>query len=454
MLSWDASEFRKQASQVESSKDRPSKEQLSALRGYLNLSADAHQAMREISMTQQKSIVVVILEATDPQLATTLTETQHSQCLAWLSAQLSARDREEITSVMCKSSPDFLTAAVRGAVDTYDPFIRSIHEGLDLRDHITALEKFLGDFIETSKPKKAKPENSYLFRRSGKSKAQDARPPSVEDFVALLRRNKSFLYNYCHQFAKNCVNVREQFRGWAKATTTQFRTEQDPTRKDGARAIDEEMQDFYSQLPASTRTAVLASLNAHVVYLDKVNDISNERMQRVLDQLARQNVEDIDGSGGSRAGSGVSTPRTSAPPTPRTSTGEPSMSGPGVFLMRWESLMTETRITPATPQGPVRTGIDVKGQKASGKTVAEGVKSDVDQTALLKEENKTVPEAPDVTVIMDAFGDQFRELVNARIGDIGPVMNETSVAGESILDKHESGKGDIAMGVSSIALGE
>lgn len=453
----DTSEFRKQASQIESAKDRPTKEQFSALRDYLNMPAEAQQAMREISMTQQKSIVAVILDAANPQLAAALTDVQHTQCHAWLSAQLSARDRDEIINVMCKSSPDFLTATVRGAVDTYDPFIRAIHEGMDLKEHITAVEKFLGDFIETSKPKKVKGGSGSLFKRSAKPKAQEVTPPSVEDYIALLRRNKSVLFNYCHDFVKNCVDVREQFRGWAKTSTAEFAAERGHAGHDGgAGAMDEKLQGLYAQLPTDTQEKVLASLDAHAIYLDKLDQLSSTRMQRVLDQLAKQNLEDSEKAtdGGSGSGSsGKSTPKASSSPSPRTSSGGPSMSGPGVFLMRWESLMDETLITPATPSGPVRTGKQVQGQKAWGKTVADGTKGEWDPSALAMEENKVVPEAPSVTVVMESLAGGFRDVVNAKIGDVVPThSSEKSTAAGCALDGRESGAEGLAPGVEGITL--
>lgn len=454
MLSWDASEFRKQASQVESAKDRPTKEQFSALRDYISMPAEAQRAMREISLAQQKSIVVVVLETANPQLIASLTDVQHTQCLAWLSAQLSARDRDEITKVMCKSSPDSLTAAVRGAVDTYDPFIRAIHEGMDLKEHITSVEKFLGDFIDTSKPKKEKSGSNSMFKRNGKPKAQETRPPSVEDYVALLRRNKALLFNYCHEFAKNCVDVREQFRGWAKTATAEFRAERGQAKQGGAGAMDEKLQSLYSQLPADTQETVVASLDAHAVYLDKLDQLSDTRMQRVLDQLAKQSSEDLEKAteGGSGSSSGKSTPKASCPPSPRASTGGPSMSGPGVFLMRWDSLMDETLITPETPSGPVRTGKQVKGKKAWGKTVADDTKGEWDPGALAIEEDKAVPEAPNVTVVIESLGGSFREAVNARIGDPLMTLSNKSAAAEGALDGRVPEGDGLASGVERIAL--
>lgn len=370
---------------------------------------EAHEAMREISIKEQKSIVAVIFDATDPRLTACLIETQHMQCLEWLSAQLSARDRDEITKVLCKSQPDFLTAAVRGAVATYEPFIRAIHESMDLREHVTAAETFLADFIETSKPKQVK---GGWRLKNGKAKAQDTRPPSVEDYVALIRRNKGLLYKYCHQFAKSCVDLREQFRGWAHLAIDEFRQQHGTG---GGGATSGKLQEMYAALPPETRSTVLASLDAHAAYLGKLDTLSNLRMQRVLDQL--DSNEEKSGSGGSSKSSSKSS-------SPRVSSGGPSMSGPGVYLMRWDALLDETLITPVLPHGPVRRGRDVKGQKAGGKTVAEGVKGGWDAGALAKEEDKVVPEAPDVALVMELLGAQFRLMVNEKIGEVGPSLEQ------------------------------
>ncbi|KAF3764301.1 hypothetical protein M406DRAFT_43009 [Cryphonectria parasitica EP155] len=383
VLSWDASDFRKQAGQVESAKERPTKEQFTALKEHLNMPAEAHRAMREISMALQKSIVAVIFEATDPEIAASLTQSQHTQCLDWLSATLSARDRDEMTKVLCRSNPDCFTAAVRGAVSTYEPFIRSIHETLDLREHVTSVETFVPDFIETSKPKKA----------------EENRPPSVEDYVALLRRNKHLFYNYCHDFAKNCTDLRERFQTWAHIVVGKFNQQPNPTRPDGAGAMNDELQDLYTQLPTEAQEKVLAALNVHASYLSKLDTLSSLRMQRPSSRAA--------------------SPR-------RTDLGEPSMTGPGVYLMRWESLLDETLITPAVPSGPVRHGKDVKGQKAWGKTVAEDLKGGWDAGAIASEEDRVVPLAPDSKLVVDVLGQQFRDLVNDKIEDVVPAARENT----------------------------
>lgn len=421
MLSWDASDFRKQAEKVESSKDKPSKEQLAALREHIALPREAQEEVRRTSLAEQKSIVAVILDSSDPNLTASMNEAQHRQCLEWFSAQLSVRDRDELSNVFCKSTPDYLTGVMRDAVSAYEPFIRSLHGSLDLRPHVTSLETFLNDFIETSKPKQVKNRNGGKWMNlgpgSGKNTPVQTRPPSVEDYVALLRRNRHLLYKYLHQFAENCTDVREKFRLWANGTIRRFRDANETPAANGngtgpgsgaAGAMSDELQGIFGQLPPETQKSVLAALDSHAAYLSKASSISTQRMQRILDALKDSANKGAEKEGGSK--------RT----TPRGSSEGDDMSGPGLYLMRWESSLDGTLITPATAKGPVRTGRDVKGEKVSGKTCAEGVKEGWDAGALAREEDSAVPQAPDVSVVMEALGESFRDVVREAVGRVGP----------------------------------
>lgn len=386
--------------------------------------------MREISRKESKSIVAVIFDSTDPQLTSCLSDDQHTQCLDWLSAQLSARDRDEITKVLCKSQPDHLTAAVRGAVGTYEPLIRSVHEGLDLREHVTSVETFIGDFIETSKPKKVKGGN-----KTGKTKMQETRPPSVEEYVALLRRNKALLFKWVHQFAGKCTGLCDMFQKWAHVALNEFKQQEESSS--GAGTISDQLQGLYSQLSADKQKEVLPLLNAHAKYLSQLETLSQQRMQQVLDQLGKEAAAEDQGSQKSSKSSSASS-------LPRASAGGPSMSGPGVYLMRWTSLLDDTLVTPVTISGPLRHGREVKGRTSQGKTISEGVKGGWDASAIAKEEEYTVPPAPDVEKVMALLGEGFRSAVNARVGEAGSVVSEKgrSVVGEEGL---RSGMGGLAL---------
>lgn len=361
----------------------------------------------------------MILDSADPKLTASMSEAQHMQCMEWYSAQLSVRDRDELSNVFCKSVPDHLTGVMRDAVSAYEPFIRSLHGSLDLRPHVTALETFLNDFIETSKPKQVKSRNGSKWKSlgnaSGKNTPVQMRPPSVEDYVALLRRNRHLLYKYLHQFAENCTDVREKFRLWANGTIHRFRDAKEAGAASragpgsgAAGAMSSSLQEIFSQLTSETQKSVLAALDAHAEYLSKASDISAQRMQRILDALNESSSKAGEKEGGSKRN------------TPRGSSEGDDMSGPGVYLMRWESTLDGTLITPATPQGSVRTGRDVKGEKVSGKTGAAGVKDGWDAGAIARQEDSTVPQAPDVSVVMEALGESFRDVVREAVGQVGP----------------------------------
>lgn len=399
VLSWDSSEFRKAADKIESSKDGPSKEQLAAIKQHIQSPIEKLNAVREQSIKEDISIVNAIFNETDPTLASSLTPSQHTQCLEYYSAQLSNRDREEIIKVLCRQNPDLFTGAIRDAVSSFDNIIRVIHNKVDLREHISAMESFLNDVIETSKPKKA--DNG----KKGDSKVTT--PPTVEDYTLLLRRNRHLLYRYLHQFAENCPDIREKFRKWANDTIKQFRQahaagesakvqngsangsavgekEAKVAREatTGAGAMSEIFQSMFTELPEDTKQAVLQSLDAHRQYLSSLEDISTDRMRRILNKISDE-----------------------------ASPESGSMSGPGVYLIRWQTLLDDTLITPETIKGPIRHGKDVKGFRTLGKTVAVGAKDSWDAGAITEQEESIIPEAPDVTVVWRAFESQFKAVV-------------------------------------------
>jgi hypothetical protein len=299
--------------------------------------------------------------------------------------------------------------------------IRTVHERLDIREHMSAMEAFLNDFIKTSKPR-------------GSQKADAApQPPSVEDYVQFLRRNDNLLYSWLHQFAAKCPELREYFRAWAKDTIKTFRQDSKPnpdrsqrsqdgdfeSRQSAAGHMSAALQDLYTRLPAGTQEEVIAALDAHASYLTNLERLSIARMQTILDNLARNGPMPPSKSGAStpkRSGTGLST--RSNTPAPLTGAATPnqatSMAGPGIFLCRWQALLDQTIVTPATAKGQPRTGKQIKGNSTMGKTGAEASKDAWDPGLLARQVEKDVPDAPNVDAALKAFLPGFRELLAER----------------------------------------
>ncbi|KAH8885402.1 hypothetical protein GQ53DRAFT_354439 [Thozetella sp. PMI_491] len=410
VLSWDSSEFRKAADKIERAKGGPSKAHLASLKRFVDQPREDHEAARKRSMEKKISIVAAILgEDADPDLLSSLSAEQHTQCLEYYSAQLSIRDRDQITKALCAQNPDIFTQIVRDLAACFEPMIRTIHERVDLRDPLTAAESFLNDLILTSKSQK--PAASYSLWRRAETKGTAA--PSVEDFVNLIRRNRQFVYDWLHQLAEKCPETAGEFRTWAKEVIRMFQAQRPPSptaaapqglpngtneqrppcgrdeRRAGAAGSQSgKLQAMFMALPPETRETVLASLDAHADYLSSLEDLSMRRMQHVLDNLAV--AED---AGDDKPASEV------------------SMSGPGMFLSRWQSLLDSTAITPGAAGGAVRSGKEVKGTTSEGKTGALPSKDSWDAAAIAAEAEKEVPQAPDVHVVVAALGGGFEELL-------------------------------------------
>lgn len=425
VLSWDSSEFRKSAENIEKAKGGPSKEHLGVIKQYVDLSRGEHEAMRAISREKPESVVSAIFGNMRPDLLASLSDAQHAQCLEYYSASLSIRDREQITKVLCRQNPDLFTQALRDCVGSFEPIIRTVHERVDIREHLSASEAFINDFINTSKPKK---------RRSGATGSEPADlAPSVEDYVRLLQRNRQLLYNWLHQFAVNCPDLRESFREWAKSTAKEVFAQrqgkpdasypcasehgtpdnsdgpsQEKQRLSGAGNLSRNLQDLFRNLQADVQDEILPALDAHAAYLTELEELSTGRMQCVLDNLG--------GTYTSGPGSGISTPKqSSGTSTPShaasTSSRAGSMCGPGMFISRWQALLDRTVVTPSTAAGAPRSGKEVKGSSAQGKTGSAAPKDAWDSEFLARRAEADVPEPPDVAGVVRALGPGFRGLV-------------------------------------------
>ncbi|KAK1754234.1 PX-associated-domain-containing protein [Echria macrotheca] len=409
VLSWDSSDFRKTVDKIDRAKDGPSKDHLMAIRKHVEKDRLTHEMTRKRSTELSASIITAIFESAGKALNDSLTEDHHAQCLEYYTALLAIRDRDEITKALCRSSPDHFTQAVRDTAAAFDRMIRLAHEKVDLREHVSAAETFITDVINTSKPRKS------VSNGSSEDPAGQDRAPCIEDYVSLLRRNRQSLYNWLHQLASQCPEIREDFRAWCKNAVAVFRQGKsrqrassisprpeeeggdtygvDGKRKGAAGALSSNLQVLYVSLPAAERSAVLSALDKHAAYLTSLETLSLQRMQHILDDMP----------------GGVLAADDSGPRVDREE-GRRSICGPGMFLARWQQLMNETVVAPDAPYGPLRSGWDVKGTLAQGKTVSAAVRDRWDPSALARLAERDVPQPPDVGVVVESLGGSFRKL--------------------------------------------
>ncbi|KAF4337388.1 px domain protein [Fusarium beomiforme] len=379
VLSWDAGEFRKSADKVEKAKDRPSDEMLEAIRQYIAMSRDEHKTVRDASKEHAQSIITAIFNGANPTLATQLDDQKHALCLEYYSALLSVRDRESITTALCRQPPDLFTATIKDLFTAYEPMIRMVHSQIDLREHVEAGQLFIDEFIKAGKPKK------------------DGSMPTVDDYVDLFMRNRELMYRWVHAFAASCPDVWEEMRTWTNDAVLKFRQERKPVQNanndsgektsNGAvemSTMDEQLNKLFQSVSEMSQKEVLDALDNHAVYLAQVEALSLCRLQRIID------------SDDSEAG---------------------NMSGPGMYLSRWQSLLEDTLITPETPKGPVRHGRDVKNTLTMGKIGVEGTeKAREDALQAAVEEAEEGPEAPDVHVVIRELSEGFKKLLQESTG--------------------------------------
>ncbi|KAK1836756.1 PX-associated-domain-containing protein [Podospora conica] len=403
VLSWDCAEFRKSMDRIERASNGPSKSHLAAIRQFVDKPREEHDAVRNYSIKTPTSMIAAILESSHTQLKP-LSPAQHVQCLEYYAALMSIHDREAIAKVICRQNPDLFTGLIRDAVGTFDRMIRTIHEKIDLREHVAAGEAFITDLLNTSKPKHLR----KIPISGTSSKTFHTRAPSIEDYVSLLRRNRHLLYNWLHQFASQCPSIREEFRAWAKETVKLFRQSQrspnpstleprppvtDPAWRGGAAgALSSNLQLLYAALPNETKAPVITTIDAHAAYHTALERLSIDRMQRILDDMP---------AGGVLA----------AAAEDETKAVRATICGPGMFLARWQQLLDDAAVTPETPGGGLRRGKDVKGALAQGKTVSAAVQDGWDPQKLAELAERGLPAPPEVGVVVEALGGEFRGLV-------------------------------------------
>lgn len=463
VLSADSSEFRKTAENIEKAKDGPPKELLAKIKEYIARPRNIHEKTRAASVDSPTSIIALILG----ECHASLTIQQHTQCHEYLSACLAIRDREEITKVLCRHKPDHFTRAIRDVVNSFEPIIRNVHEKVDLREHLTSIENTLTDLINTSKPKPNPVTISNI--QTGNAQADwgptETRAPSIEDYVGLLTKARQLVYNLIHDVLSKCPEVADQYRSYCKEAFKTFSSSQthasqqprrsrqersssadsfdsaveelqievtnkngdpeafepnpaenrtnDPApsksgegspsktewrqRRGAAGALSRNLQTVFSALPNETRARVLAVVDFHVKYLAELEELSLNRMQHILDDMLAQPQTE---AANSLDNHGLAKSAATA-----------SISGPGMFLSRWQQLLDDTIVTPNAPGGQPRRGKDVKHALAQGKTVSSATKGAWDPEALTALVESGVPAPPEgERIVVEAMGAAFKSL--------------------------------------------
>jgi hypothetical protein len=344
VAAWDTAEFQKKANKLESCKEAPKKEVFKAIKTHVYASRDKHDAVRNISIGESKSIVAVILGNANPPIDTeSLTKDQHSVAMEYYSNYLSIRDREEITKILCKMQPDVLTSAMKDLVSAFDPVIRSVHKAVDLSDTVSDAQNFLTDLIKISKPRKtngsASTAGSRVNSRSSSPNRNEATPasaasvtdalgnmhvPTVEDYVKLLRTHMPSSHKFVHQVCKNAPDLANQYRDYAKSVLDEFRGDMEAKSNEerGAGNMTAPLQSLFSTLSADKQQELAKLLDQHEKHLQTLKQTSHTRLDGIM-----------------------SSTRQSANKKTTGSSAEPGTThGPGMYLSRWHSLLDSVRL--------------------------------------------------------------------------------------------------------------
>jgi len=253
--------------------------------------------------------------------------------------------------------------------------------------------------------------------------------PTVGDFIALLKKHQYSCHKFIHQVCKNGKEITGWYLDWAKQAASHFRrkTDRSDAKIQDAGDLTEPLDSLFSKLSSEQQNRILPILDQQIKYIHEMHTSSHKRLEMVLSTPPSKNptiAKIVSSSANSRASSRSSSPAPNekGTQTPRiVSSGPSSEPGPGAYLSRWKDLLDNTPITPLSPSGKV--------ESASGKEVVKGSTKDAAGEALLEiPDGKTGAEKvrervtgegskggrPDVRVVVEAMGQDFRALLAAR----------------------------------------
>lgn len=237
---------------------------------------------------------------------------------------------------------------------------------MDLSATVSDLEAFLNDLIKVG----------TVDSKSGKT-----RHPTVEDFCKLIHKHQGSSHRFIHQVAKNGKDLRQWYLEYAVHAAKQYRQETDSNSPGEPAAGDftPQLQMLVAKLSEEDRTQVLEEIEKHTEYLSALTQSSTSRMKTVIQNLSATKTE----------------------PSP----------GPGTFLSKWQTLMDETTITPATSEGPVRHGSDQSVMEESRVDTDGSKKGTADAHTQVQDPTTKPPDVSNtVRLLVPGFRDMLRGL--------------------------------------------
>lgn len=295
------------------------------------------------------------------------------------------------------------------------------------------MEKFVKDMIRLSK--------ATNRGRDHHRNKPTLEPPTVGDFVQLLKKHQHAAHRFIFHCAKNGPEVTGWFQEYVRKAASYFRRPAGTTspissssgskRTTAAGALTGPLTDLFTALPKSKQSALLPVLSAYSLYLSKLHSASAIRLSHVLASPASRNPALMSSAAPSRNSSRASSPAPSHTATMPLLV--PSVDpGPGAFLARWQALLEGGTITPAKAEGgPVRSGASgsvLKAGRASEPSLQrqktnDSVAEDDDDDAFhdafesldeLGLEEKDKAPRPDTSEVVKALGGEFRKLLGQR----------------------------------------